>query len=889
MADTIQSLLCAAAHSSPESPAVLGVGRRPLVFRQLVLQVARTVRVLNELGIGRPDRVAIVLPNGPEVAVCCLSVASAATCAPLNPAYSAAEFEFYLSDLKPRIIIVDSQSDSAAMGVADSMGIPVVQLVTSQDEPAGIFTVQGAPVKPSTDSGSAEPSDIALLLHTSGSTSRPKLVPLSQANMCASAASIRASLQLTTEDCCLNIMPLFHIHGLIGAVLSSLAAGASVVCTPRFEAARFFDWLDEFQPTWYTAVPTMHRAILARAVQDRAGRSRLRFIRSCSAALPPKLMGELENAFCVPVIEAYGMTEACHQITINPLPPGIRKPGSVGQPTGCEVATLDETGAVTPPGQIGAVAIRGANVTLGYENDPEANASSFTSGWFRTGDLGVFDPDGYLFLTGRTKEIINRGGEKISPREVDEVLMDHPAVAQAITFAVPDERLGEDIGAAVVLHEGAAVTTLELQAFVAERLADFKVPRQVVVLRELPEGRTGKLRRIGLAATLGLTATTRPKDTVARTAPKTETEVGLAGLFCEVLEIGSIGVDDDFFDLGGDSMLATELAARIHTWKKCDFPPVLVFQLTSVAAIAAYLDCAPKSPDASGDFGSSLVPFESTASGPPLFLVPRLSALSFRTLSKHLGPGQRVFGLEPPGIHNGDQPMASVEKLAEHYIQQIRKVQPSGPYLLGGYSFGGFPAYEMACQLERQGEHVALLWLIDSDARSLPQYLASLPKRRVRADRLRHWSHVLRFHSAAVRKLPASERLRYMLQIVNRKHRTLQDMRTHGDTENLPPAVRAVELSNRKARSSYLPKSYSGDVTLVRSTEGVKGFDRTNGWGDLAASVDVCEVRGSAHLNILADPHAEAAAEILRLAIERALRHTVTQVSTTDSELTKVC
>ena len=875
MVDTIQSLLRAAAQFSPESPAVLGVGRKPLIFRQLLLQVERTVKALNELGIGRSDRVAIVLPNGPELAVCSLSVASGATSAPLNPAYSAAEFEFYLSDLKPRIIIVDSQSDAAVIGVADSMGIPVVQLFTSKDEPAGIFTLQGATVKPATRSGFAEPSDVALLLHTSGSTSRPKLVPLSQANMCSSAENIRASLQLTAEDCCLNIMPLFHVHGLIGAVLSSLAAGASVICAPCFDAGKFFDWLDQFKPTWYTAVPTMHRAILARAVKESIARSSLRFIRSCSAALPPKLMGELENAFGVPAIEAYGMTEACHQISINPLPPGIRKPGSVGQPTGCEVTTLDESGAVAPPGQIGAVAIRGANVTIGYENDPKANASSFTSGWFRTGDLGKLDADGYLFLTGRTKEIINRGGEKISPREIDEVLLDHPAVAQAIAFAVPDERLGEDIGAAVVLHEGVSATTLELQTFVAGRLADFKVPRKVVFLKELPQGLTGKLRRIGLAETLGLTAAAGAKDPPARTAPQTETEVGLARLFCEVLRIGHIGVEDDFFKLGGDSMLATELAARIHAWKGFDFPPIWVFQLTSVTAIAAYLDWAEKSPQhfspvVSWEFESSLDPFQPTAAGPPIFLVPRLSALGFRALAKHLGSDHRVYGLEPPGTHNGAQPMASIEMLAGYYIQQIRKVQPSGPYRIGGYSFGGFPAYEIACQLESQGEHVALLWLVDSDARSLPRYVAGMPRTRLWADQLRHSVRVLQFHSAAMRQLRPSQQAKYLFQIVSKRHRKLQNRRTHYDTERLPPAVRAVELANRKARSTYLPKSYSGQVTLVRSTEGVKSFDRTNGWGDLAASVDVYYVPGSGHLNVLAEPHVEKAAELLRLAIEKA-------------------
>jgi acyl-CoA synthetase (AMP-forming)/AMP-acid ligase II len=258
------------------------------------------------------------------------------------------------------------------------------------------------------------------------------MVPLTQANLCSSTRNIAASLRLSAEDRCLNVMPLFHIHGLVGALLSSIAAGSSVVCTPGFHSLHFFDWFEEFQPTWYTAVPTMHQAILSRAVQNRGihSRSRLYFIRSCSSSLPPKLMAELEDEFQVPVVEAHGMTEASHQISINPFPPGVRMPGSVGLPAGCEIAVLDEGGAFLPAGEIGAVAIRGPNVTHGYENNVEANESSFRGGWFRTGDQGKLDSGGYLFLTGRTKEIINRGGEKISPREVDEVLLGHPAVAK---------------------------------------------------------------------------------------------------------------------------------------------------------------------------------------------------------------------------------------------------------------------------------------------------------------------------------------------------------------------------------------------------------------------------------------------------------------------------
>jgi acyl-CoA synthetase (AMP-forming)/AMP-acid ligase II len=290
-------------------------------------------------------------------------------------------------------------------------------------------------------------------------------------------------------------------------VLSSLAAGGSVVCTSGFNALKFFGWLDEARPTWYTAVPTMHQALLGRADRnaDAIARARLRFVRSSSASLPPQVMAALETAFGAPVIESYGMTEAAHQMTSNPLPPRPRKPGSVGVAAGPEVAIMSEEGALLPAGEAGEVVIRGPNVTGGYEANPDANAKAFTDGWFRTGDQGVMDEEGYLRITGRLKELINRGGEKVSPLEVDEVLMDHPAVAQVVTFAMPHDKLGEEVAAAVVLRENASLTEPELRDFARTRLADFKVPRRVVILDEIPKGATGKLQRIGLADKLGLT------------------------------------------------------------------------------------------------------------------------------------------------------------------------------------------------------------------------------------------------------------------------------------------------------------------------------------------------------------------------------------------------
>jgi len=503
MAETLHELLHA---GEAGNIALAAPGRPPLRYGEFRKLVDDTAARLAGLGIGRGDRVAIVLPNGPEMASSFLAVACCATTAPLNPAYRADELEFYLTDIGARAILVGADEDGPSVEVANRLGIAILRLQTGPDLPAGSFTIAGDAAGSAIAPELARADDVALLLHTSGTTSRPKLVPLTHANLAASARHIVASLHLTADDRCLNIMPLFHIHGLVAAVLSSLAAGASVCCTPGFNALKFFQWMQEARPTWYTAVPTMHQAILARAARNSEilQQSRLRFIRSSSASLPSQVMAELERTFGCPVIEAYGMTEAAHQMASNQLPPGRRKPGHVGVAAGPEVAIMTPDGRLLPPGQTGEVVIRGPNVMSGYERNPAANEAAFAFGWFHTGDQGVMDEDGFLRITGRLKEIINRGGEKIAPLEVDEVLMDHPAVAQAVTFAMPHDKLGEEVAAAIVLRDGSEASENELRAFAAERLADFKVPRRIVILDEIPKGPTGKLQRIGLARTLGL-------------------------------------------------------------------------------------------------------------------------------------------------------------------------------------------------------------------------------------------------------------------------------------------------------------------------------------------------------------------------------------------------
>jgi len=572
----------------PDAPAILAPGRAPLTYARLYQTIETVRRTLQALGIGRRDRVAVVLPNGPEMAVAILTIASSAACVPMNPAYATEEVDRYFAYLRPRALIAQAGSDSPARRAALSRGIRVIELSSASDAEAGLFTLTADQVRAASDEP-VNAGDAALLLLTSGTTSRPKIVPLTHANLCASAYCSVAAVALTENDRCINMMPLFHGHGLTNIVLASLAAGAGVVCTPGCDVDRFFAWLTAFRPTWYSAVPTMHQAIVvqARNNRERVADHRLRFVRSASASLPPHLFAELERTFESPVIESYGMTEtASSPIASNPLPPRPRKPGSVGVPVGLDVAIMDERGALLPGGRAGEVVVRGASVMGGYDGDPAATDAAFEGDWFKTGDLGFFDDDGYLFLTGRIREMINRGGEKITPQEVEDVLLQHPAVAEAVTFAVPHATLGEDVASAVVLWPRCAATPKDIRQFATGRIADFKVPRQILVVEKIPKGPTGKLQRIGLAAKLGFATGTA----AGFAAPRTPLEKALAKSWAKILRVERIGIHDDFFASGGDSLLATRALCDIYETTRLELDISRFFEAPTIAEIAQHLE-----------------------------------------------------------------------------------------------------------------------------------------------------------------------------------------------------------------------------------------------------------------------------------------------------------
>lgn len=837
---SIPELVEARAHDAPGAPALLAIDGTRVEYLGLSEQIARTRAELNAAGIGRGDRVALVLENGPELASAFLGIASVATCAPLNPSYRESEFAFYLSDLGAKALVVGSNlRDSPARKAARGLGIPALELVTSAGE-GGLFTLEGR-IGAGVRGRVPGRSDVALVLHTSGTTSRPKAVPLTHANLCESARNVARSLDLTAADRCLNVMPLFHIHGLVGAILASVHGGASVVCTPGFDGVRFLDWLGHLEPTWYTGVPTMHAAVLerARTRPDAVGRSRLRLIRSSSAALPLPVLEGLEDVFGCPVIEAYGMTEASHQMTTNPLPPAARKRGSVGLAAGPDVAVLDEKGRLLPSGVVGEVAVRGESVLAGYEHNDEANREAFTKGWFRTGDEGAIDGDGYLTLRGRLKEIINCGGEKVSPREVDDVLLTHPAIAQAVTFAQRDARLGESVAVAVVAREGIEVSERDVQAFVAARLVDFKVPRTVVFVDELPKGATGKVQRLGLAAALGLPVLGAdiPAGRPRYAPPRTPLEQRIAAVWEELLGVENVGLDDDFFALGGESLHAAELFAALET----DAPVTTIVWAPTVERLAAAVEAGQHV-----GAGRNLVPIDLAGTGPPLFFVHTHGgeALPFVRLARRMDADHPFYAFAAG--EDGFAEDVSLEALAVDYLGQLRAVQPKGPYLIGGLCFGAGVALEMARRLLDGGEEVSLLALV-------------LPIGEPRS-RLRHYGRRLRFYVRRRRLLWALRRA-----AVLRTRKLVAPLAA----PPVDPAREQFLRSTKVAGARYVAREYPGRVAVFR---GGGYMTPDSFWSRIAAGgVDWYEIADEASEDVFSPSSVGVLAARLDEALARAM------------------
>jgi acyl-CoA synthetase (AMP-forming)/AMP-acid ligase II/acyl carrier protein/NRPS condensation-like uncharacterized protein len=595
----LQDILAYYGRTAPDRDAILAPGRPAVTYGALLSRANDVVRGLRGLGVGPSDRVAVVLPSGPDAAVEMIAVAAGAVCVPLNPGYTADEWQRYFGDLQVSALVTRADMDSASRGLAHANGIPVIDLALRPGDGPGAFSLVGAEAARILDGELAPSAGDAFILLTSGTSSRPKMVPLTHAAVCLSAYNVGAHVTLGSADRLLNVLPLFHVHGLVSGVLAALAAGSSVVCTAGFDAAAFLGWLKEFRPTWYTAVPAIHQGVLSAAGVDKrsARQSALRLIRSASSTLAPSVTGGLEALFGVPVIDTYGMTEAASQIAANPL--GRRKAGSVGQPAGAEIAIMDSDGRQLPAGKRGEIALRGPTITRGYDNDSAATASAFRDGWFRTGDLGYLDRDGYLFIVGRIKDIINRGGQKIAPAEVEQALLSHPDVVEAAAFSVFHRRLGEDVAAAVVLRRGAKVGAHDLRDFARTCLARYKVPGLIRIVPEIPKGAAGKIKRNELGVALSITLpTVRVERGGNMVLPRSELEWQLAKIWEDLLEINQIGIDEDVFALGADSITVTQVLLSLQARFGADFSFKDIFDAPTVSALAARLESSERNPAA---------------------------------------------------------------------------------------------------------------------------------------------------------------------------------------------------------------------------------------------------------------------------------------------------
>jgi oxalate---CoA ligase len=821
-----------------------------------------------------------------------LGVAACAVYFPLNPDYIEAEFTAYLTKLRPKAVILPVGGGGAARRCAETLGVPIIDLVTETTKPAGSFrlvlpsSVGAGAALGVTDSNTLSwnrADDIALVLMTSGSTAEQKLVPLKVRHLLAYARGAGEHYGLGPHDRCLHVMPMFHGHGLKSSLMVPLANGSGVICPCDFDIPSFFQQMRALRPTWYTAASSIHQAILARIddYRDIAREAKLRFIRSGSGRLDPKVMTGLEEAFGAPMLERYGMSETC-TLTSNPMPPGFRKRGSVGKPMFNEVAIIDASGRFLGPSSDGEIVARGPGVFDGYLDDPEANAAAFVNDWFRTGDLGRFDDNGYLTLIGRIKEVINRGGEKIGTSEVEAALAKHPAVEEVCVFAIPHPSLGEGVAAAVTVSPGRTVSEQEMRTHARSLLAGFKVPRKVFFLPSLPKGPTNKIRRDQVAQICrNLLAAPQSTSAPDKLRSWSSLEQEIANVWKRVLERDSIDFDDDFFLVGGDSLKAYELFAHLRQRYRVTLGLRQIFDdAATVAGMARLIEAARQREADRGPASAGLVSIKVEGSRPPLFAVPGSGGnpVGFIQLGRLLDPRQPLIGIESRGIDGAFAPLTRVEDIAAHNVTRVQAMQLHGPYFLAGACYGARVAYEMARQLETAGEPIGLLIMLDP---SSPFFSADGQPRGENAARQRTVQRAplgrfildrLAMYARTMMTLRRVERMAFVREKIAAVLGMLaQRDLFRGDRSELYQL--AVYAANRRAGRTYVPGPFTGPTVLCftrdRKIHGERDY-RVD-WLDLVPQVGAASyVAGTDSGDMLNLPHVYELGELVNRWLDEA-------------------
>lgn len=823
--DHFYSALASLADTHGDLAAILAPRRTPLRFAQLLQCVVEIRATLNSLGIGRSDRVVAALPASAETALCFFGVAACATYVPLNPDYTEDEFSRYLARLQPKAVIVPALAGASIRSSARRRGIRIIDLLSRTTGAAGTFELRGAPASNRTEPQWATDEDIALILLTSGTTERPKLVPMKHRHLMAMVRAGKTHYALGQTDRCLHTMPMFHGQGLKSGLALPLLAGSGVICAPGFDVSSFFMNMATMQATWYSAGYTLQQAIFDRIHDFRgvAAGANLRFIVSGSGRIDPKVVRGLEAAFGAPVLDRYSTSETS-VLTCEPLPPRVRKAGTAGVPVLNEIRIVDARGDQLEVGEEGEIAARGPGVIDGYLDDPELNARAFVDGWFRTGDVGRLDEDGYLTITGRIKELINRGGEKIAPTEVERVIAEHPAIARVCVFGIPHPTLGEEVAAAVVPTKGGLASERSIIEFARARLAGFKVPRRVFFTSEFPQGATGKTDRKALAY-----ASLQPAALPDASLPggaQSRVEGEVAALWQRILSVEQVQRDVDFFLSGGDSLKVAELVVAIQQRFGVRASMRQIFdEGATVAGLARLIERAGHDMGGVGSLPEGLRPLKIDGDRTPLFAIPGSdgSPDAYVHFCRLLDARQPLYGLQSRGLDGTAKPLDRIEDIAADHVAQMRVLQPTGPYFLIGTCFGGHVAYEMARQLEAAGERIGFLAMLDppppfTDSQGRPRGDSAL--RALRAG-TRRWSRLPRFvlgrmrmYVDALRQFDGPSRRAFL----RTKVRVVRGIILHRDLFRGDPSelhAKTVYEANQAAGRRYVPGPYAGAAIVV--------------------------------------------------------------------------
>ncbi len=854
----------------PDNAALLSPERPSMPYRDLLQQVDQLVGELNGVGLTTHSRVLLLIPDAVDLVAALIAVSAGFVAVVLNPDYLEQEIEYTMRLSHADALIVTKGYETPARDLATKQGIRVIELVRCPDRTAGKINIEGGEYVPPTFS---KPEDVAVLLSTSGTTGMPKLIAFTHQLAFKGAYNppfwdLFAS---STENpqTSVNMLPVFHMFGFSG-ITFPIAYGSGILALRGFNVEDFYRYLDEYHLGGFNALPVMIKAIVeaAPAHQEIIDRAALKIINVSSAPLSAELALEVERIFRCQLISAYGMTEVGGIAYSYSGFKAFYKPGSVGQPM-VETGIMGEDGSLLSAGQIGEIVVHDTALFRGYVGSPEAGSHLICEGWFHTGDLGYLDEQNFLFITGRLKEVINRGGEKISPTEVEVVLLRHPAVKEAAVFSVPHLVLGEDVAAAVVLRD-VETKPQDIRKFVSQQLSAVKVPSTIHFLSELPVTPTGKIRRTALPGLLGLVDDEgkriegRSRLAQVSVAPRSETEQRLLTIWQNVLGVDELGIHDDFFDLGGTSLKAAELVVEIARDFHMTLPIATLFDAVTVAEMGEVLASLDENA-----VWPTLIPIQPSGQKPPLFCFPGLSGvvLSFQPLALALGVDQPVYGLQPPGIDGKTPPLKTLADLTTLFVEEIRTQQPNGPYLLAGYSFGSLVALEAAHMLRIQGEEVALLASIDGPFGLT--YQVALRQRITPAEKLLRRAN---WHLEQMAELNLLNKTQYILNHLEEQRQP--DVELELERQVILPGTSSVAKANRRMMRSYQPPQYEEKV-VVFATESTRAESVAAGsgkkWSEfLRGGIEICDVPGD-HATVLHEIHAGILAAKLAGYIDRAL------------------